>query len=475
MLHSNKTQLNMKTYHQLTAILLTALFMFSCSETFFELEPSNNVTTDKIYKTAEDFNIAVIGCYSKLQGQTSFYTECCEYRSDNMYLTAPTAGTQDRYDIDQFVETAANGILSDYWANFNNGVYRCNLVLEQIDGVGFDETLKKQYKGEAMFIRAWTYFNMYRIWGGVPTARKPVSVSEALKIGRSSEEEMFNLIAGDLKQIVDENLLPDSYSANDVGRITLGAAQTLLGKVYLTFHKNEEARNVLSQIIGKYSLLPNPGDVFDVNNKNNREIIFAIRFNKDVPGEGHGYWHSVSNPANATQAPQLLACYAEGDLRKDLISYTQAESNVYVLKKFYDVKNATTGNTGNDQILLRYADVLLMYAEALNEIAYSNSPTSPALQSLNEVRTRSCPSSPIDISSLPNKESFRRAIMLERQREFPYEGHRWFDLVRMGYAKEVMVSAGHNIDDYQLLFPIPKTEIERINNTDLLWQNPRYK
>lgn len=104
----------MKTYSKLTLILLAALFIASCSESFFELEPSNNVTTEKVYKTAEDFNIAVVGCYSKLQGQAGFYTECCEYRSDNMYLTAPTAGTQDRYDIDRFVETAANGILTDY-------------------------------------------------------------------------------------------------------------------------------------------------------------------------------------------------------------------------------------------------------------------------------------------------------------------------------------------------------------------------
>jgi hypothetical protein len=405
----------------------------------------------------------------------SFYTECCEYRSDNADLTAPTAGTQDRYDIDQFVETAANGLLTDYWANFNNGVYRCNLVLEQIDEAAIDASLKNQYKGEAMFIRAWTYFNMYRVWGGVPTTRRPVSVTEALQIGRSSDEEMYSLIAGDLKQIVDENLLPDSYSGNNIGRITSGAAQTLLGKVYLTFHNWEEAKNILSQIIGKYTLLPNPGDVFNIDDKNNREIIFAVKFNKDVVGEGHGYWYSTSNTVNATlPSPQLLACYLVGDLRKELITYTLAESNVYVFKKFYDAKNATTNNVGNDQILLRYADVLLMYAEALNEIAYSNSPTSPALQSLNEVHTRAgLP--PIDISTLSNQESFRRAIMVERQQEFPYEGHRWFDLVRMGYAHEVMASIGHDIDEYQLLFPIPKTEIERINNLDLLWQNPRYK
>lgn len=99
----------------------------------------------------------MIGCYSKLQGQVSYFTECCEYRSDNLSLSAPTAGTQDRYDIDQFADKASNGILESAWANFNNGVYRCNLVLDKIDAADFDATLKKQYKGEALFVRALTY------------------------------------------------------------------------------------------------------------------------------------------------------------------------------------------------------------------------------------------------------------------------------------------------------------------------------
>jgi hypothetical protein len=465
----------MKTYSKLIAILLVAILASACSESFFDFEPSNNVTTDKLYETAEDYDIAVLGCYAKLQSQVNFYTECCEYRSDNMYLSAPTAGTQDRYDIDQFVETAANGILSDYWANFDNGVYRCNLILEQIDGANFDENSKKQYKGEAMFIRAYTYFNMYRIWGGVPATRRPVSVSEALNIGRSTDEQMFDLITGDLKQIVDEKLLPASYSGNNIGRITLGVAQALLGKVYLTFHKYNEAQNVLSQVIGKYTLLPKCEDVFDVNNKNNREIIFAVKFNKSVVGEGHGVWYNASSLTSSTGlSPELLACYTTGDARKSLIEYVQSETNVYVPKKYLDVKDPTTNSTGNDQIVLRYADVLLMYAEALNEVAYSNSQTSPALQSLNDVHTRAgLPE--INISTLPNKDSFRKAILDERQKEFPLEGQRWFDLVRMGYAKEVMAVIGHSIDDYQFLFPIPKTEIERVNNPELLWQNKGYK
>ncbi len=456
-------------------LLITCVaFMFACSEDFLNLAPSDKVTTEKLYKKADDFNIAVIGCYSKLQGQINFYTELSEYRSDNMYLTAPTAGTQDRYDIDQFVETAANGILSDAWANFNNGVYRCNLVLDQIDEASFDVQLKNQFKGEALFIRALTYFNMYRIWGGVPTTRKTVTITEALQIGRSSEEEMYDLIAGDLAYIIDENLLPVSYDANNIGRATLGAAQALLGKVYLTFGKWEEARDVLNSLIGNYSLQTNPADVFDVTKKMNNEIIFAIRFNKNEIGEGHGFWHSISSPANAVNpSPQLIASYTDpSDARKELISYVPS-GNVYVLKKFYDVRSETTNNVGNDFILLRYADVLLMYAEALNEIAFANSITSPAYTSLNEVYKRACKLD-INISEIPDQASFRRRIMIERQREFPFEGHRWFDLVRMGFAREVMAGIGHSIADYQLVYPIPKTELERINNTDLLWQNTGY-
>lgn len=463
----------MKNYKLI--LFLSATFLsVACTDSFFDLEPSSNVTTDKVYKTAEDFNVAVMGCYSKLQTQVSFFTECCEYRSDNLTLSAPTAGTQDRYDIDQFADKASNGILENAWANFSNGVYRCNLVLDRIDAANFDATLKKQYKGEALFIRAFTYFNMYRLWGGIPMTDRVVTVAEALKIGRSSEQQVYDFLVRDLNQIINENMLPASYSNTDMGRVTSGAAMTLLGKVYLTFHKWTEARDVLSQLIGKYSLMTTPEQIFDVNNKMNDEIIFAVRFNKDVEGEGHGYWFSIINLTDDTnQTKSLKECFKDGDKRKELITYVKVEDKVCVMNKFKDLKSETYNTVGNDQIILRYADVLLMYAEALNEISYSNAQNSEALVALNAVHTRAG-LTPIQITELPDKESFRKAIMLERQQEFPYEGHRWFDLVRMGGAKEAMKADGHIIQDYQFLYPIPKTELERINNTELLWQNAGY-
>ena len=423
----------MKIYRQIL-FLATAFVSVACTDSFFDLEPSSSVPTDKVYKTADDFNVAVIGCYSKLQGQVSYFTECCEYRSDNLSLSAPTAGTQDRYDIDQFADKASNGILES----------------------------------------AWAYFNMYRLWGGIPMTDKVVTVAEALKIGRSSEQQVFDFLTGDLNQVINENMLPSSYTGTDTGRATSGAAMALLGKIYLTFHKWTEARNVLSQLIGRYSLMPTPDKVFDVDNKMNDEIIFAVRFNKDVEGEGHGYWFSIINLTDDTnQTKALKECYKDGDKRKDLITYVKVEDKVCVMNKFKDLKSATYNTVGNDQIILRYADVLLMYAEALNEISYSNSQTSDAMVALNAVHTRAG-LSPVQITELADQDSFRKAIMLERQQEFPYEGHRWFDLVRMGGAKEAMKAEGHTIQDFQFLYPIPKTELERINNTELLWQNPGY-
>mgnify|MGYP004656381449 FL=1 len=453
---------------------LATLLMTSCGDSFFDLEPASSVTIDKVYKTASDYNVAVIGCYAKLQSQVNFYTECCEYRSDNLSLGAPTAGTQDRYDIDHFTEKPSNGILSSYWANFNNNVYRCNLLLDQIDGANFAENLKKQYKGEAMFIRALNYFNMYRIWGGVPATKHVVSAAEALKVARYSDEQMFDLIAGDLKEIIDNNYLPETYSSADMGRATSGAAKALLGKVYLTFHKWTEAKDILSQLIGKYQLVSPIAQVFNVDNKNNNEIIFAVHFNKEIEGEGHSYWYNLTNASDDTnQTSSLLNTFPTGDTRKDLITYVQVEKNVRLMNKFYDTKSPTFKTVGNDQILLRYADVLLMYAEALNEIQYDASEGSLALKYLNAVRQRAGISN-LTAKQLPTQEKFRKGILVERQREFPYEGQRWFDLVRMGFAKSVMAENGVEIKDYQLLFPIPQQEIEKVGNKSILWQNPGY-
>lgn len=458
-----------------TAVTL-GLVTTACSDSFFDLEPDDQVTGDKVYKTENDFELAVNACYSKLQTQMNYYIEMCEYRSDNLTLNAPTAGTQDRYDIDTFNETSANGILDNMWENFYNGIYRCNKILDKIDDANFDATKKAQFKGEALFVRALTMFNMYRAWGPVPSPRRQLSVEEALKLGRPSEDEIYNYIAGDLEQIVNENMLPDSYTGNNIGRATSGAAKALLAKVYLTFKKHQQAVNVLNSLMGSYELLPNIEDVFDVNNKMNREVIFAVRYNKTVVGEGHGAWYSITNlydDNNRTETLKHLYDNTE-DTRAALLEYVKVPGvNTCLMKKFYDTRDESTRQYGPDNILIRYADVVLMYAEALNEVSYSSSRESEALKALNMIRTRAGVN-PIDIADVPTQDDFRKAVMLERQKEFPYEGQRWFDSIRLGGAIEAAASDGKQIQQYQFLYPIPSSEIERINNTDLLWQNPGY-
>ena len=316
---------------------------------------------------------------------------------------------------------------------------------------------------------------MYRIWGGVPVARHVLSVNEALKTGRSSKEEMYTFIAGDLEEIVNGAMLPVSYVAGNKGRVTLGAAKALLGKVYLTFGKDQEAATLLAGMIGTYSLLPNIADVFHVDNEDNREIIFAVKWNKTVVGEGHGAWFSISNLTDDSGRSQVLKnLYEDGDARKTLLEYRKVEGvNLYLMNKFYDTRDETNLTYGNDQVLLRYSDVLLMYAEALNNIAYSNDQNSEQMKALNAVHTRAgLPS--LSITDLGSQDAFKRAICKERQMEFPYEGQRWFDVVRMGYAQEFAAAEGHEIQSYQLVFPIPNAEIERINDPALLWQNPNY-
>ena len=477
----------MKKY-KLILFLSTALLSVACTDSFFDLEPSSSVPTDKVYKTAEDFNVAVIGCYSKLQTQVSYFTECCEYRSDNLTLSAPTAGTQDRYDIDQFADKASNGILEDAWANFNNGVYRCNLVLDRIDEANFDATLKKQYKGEALFIRALTYFNMYRLWGGIPMTNKVVTVAEALKIGRSSDQQVYDFLVGDLNQVINENMLPSSYTSADMGRVTSGAAMALLGKIYLTFHKWTEARNVLSQLVGRYSLMTTPEQVFDVNNKMNDEIIFAVRFNKDVEGEGHGYWFSIINLTDDTnQTKSLKECYKDGDKRKNLITYVKVEDKVCVMNKFKDVKSATYNTVGNDQIILRYADVLLMYAEAKFEKGeFTEDIWNMTIKCIRE-RAGFTDSGALEYPSL-SSDDMRKLIRNERRCELAMEGLRWFDIKRWKAGSEYLTGNVEGatfdgvgtirVDSYNFneqrdyLWAVPQSQIDL--NHNLAPNNPGY-
>ncbi|WP_339916912.1 RagB/SusD family nutrient uptake outer membrane protein [Yeosuana marina] len=447
-------------------ILIGVMFLTSCSNDFVDLAPKDFLNSEDFYKTKDDFNAAVIAAYAKLQGQVGLYFELVEWRSDNLDLGAPTAGTQDRYNINKFQETSANGIIQDAWANFYNGIFRANVIIDKIGNANFDETLKKQFEGEARFLRALTYFNIVRIWGDAPIILNEISAEESLSIGRSPVSDVYATIESDL-QFAMANL----PSTQDLGRATVGAAKVLLGKVYLTEKKYTEAVAVLNEVVGQYTLLPHIADVFDVDNKANNEIIFSIRFNKEVEGEGHGLWFAVTDVSISPFTSKLVNAYSLNDERKGLIDYQPSGSQL-VPGKFFDIQSAATRDFGNDYILLRQADVFLMLAEALNEQGYQAS--GDAFNFLNQVRLRAGLGAFTSVD-LPDQTSFRSAVLNERFLEFPFEGHRWFDLIRTNTAKDEIGSAiGVDIQDYQLLYPVPQAEIEKINNTSLFYQNAGY-
>ena len=444
--------------------IVLLFILTSCNSEFTELAPENFLNAQEFYKTQDDFNSAVIAAYAKLQTHVSLYFEL-EYRSDNLNIAAPTAGTQDRFDLNEFKETTANGIVQNAWTIYYNQIFRCNVITDNIGGANFN--LKNQYEAEAKFLRALTYFNVVRLWGDAPLVLTQVSPEDALSIPRSPVSKVYEAIEADLV-FAAANLPP---STSSFGRATSGAAKALLGKVYLTEKKYAEAVSILNEIVDQYSLLSNVTAVFDTANKLNNEIIFSIRFDKEIPGENHGLWLNVSDISTADLSPKLIDAYDALDARKFLAEYQSNGGGLFAPGKFLDEESTSTRRFGNDYILLRYADVLLMIAEAQNEITYQSS--GAAFNYLNDIRERAGVAA-LTPTEIPDQTSFRDAVLNERFLEFPYEGHRWFDLIRTETAKEEMAALGKTVQDHQLLLPIPQAEIEKVNNPDVLGQNPGY-
>lgn len=461
----------MKLKSIITAGILIA-GMSSCGEAFFEQYPSNNITEGNYYQTDDDFNQGVASCYDKLKTQMAFHLSEIGYRSDENILESMAVSTQDRYDIDNFAEIPSNGILSDIWNAWYNGIYRCNDVLDHMAGANIANYDK--YRGECLFLRSWWYFNLYRVFGVVPIARTVVTPADAKLIPRCTDEEMYTLLTEDLAEAA--RLLPPTPGA-EKARVANIAAYTLLAKVYLTFGKPAEAKVALEEAMKNtaYGLESSTAKVFDVNNKMNKEIIFALYYNK-TNDNGHGYWYSTNTNVMAdirNPTPEFKAIYEEKDNRLALINtYTKISSNQYAMTKWYDTYDATyTTQVGNDFPHLRYADVVLMYAEALAE---SGDGLGDALTWLNKTRTRAGLDE-LTTDDVPDLATFRQELANERGREFALEGHRWFDLVRLGLAIDHFRKMGYSLDAHNLIFPIPQNQIEIVNNSSILWQNPGFE
>ncbi|SKC83280.1 RagB/SusD family nutrient uptake outer membrane protein [Ohtaekwangia koreensis] len=455
-------------------IFLAGVF-FSCGEDFLDRTPISNTTADSYYKTADDMTNAVNAVYSKLASSAQYgsnFLQLMEYRSDNIKNNNPGAGGGVLYQCETFTDVPSNSTLSATWSSLYEAVYAANIVIGRIDGVTFkDETLKKRLLGEAYFLRALTYFNLVRLWGKVPLVLREVSVDESKSIKRSAVSEVYTAIESDLN-IAIENL-PSGYASNsvDLGRASAIAAKALLSKVYLYEKKYTPARILLSEITeasakdGTPLLLTAVKDVFSASNEMNKEIIFAIRYLKGNSGTDHANWYTSGD--SDTDLSVITALYTSADKRKDLMVLQGSGTNKCPSKLY----EAPTGNRqGTDFPVLRYADVLLMMAEVLNEESYTADGL--AFTYLNAIHTRAGLTA-YSSADLADQSAFRQAVWNERRLELALECDRWFDLVRSGQAITAMSTVGYTIQEYQYIYPVPQKQID-IVGSDILDQNDLY-
>lgn len=478
----------MKLKYNLIAIALLGFSFSSCSD-FLEQNPQTDLSENDFYKTADDILSAVNGVYSSLQegdiyGNWYVFGEIPSDNTRNQLSGSVT--TQNEFD--QFYIDTQNSMIANFWKAAYKVINRTNTVLGRIDGIEINTELANRYKLECKFIRALMYFNLVRVYGDVPLVLKEISISESYDILREPKENVYNQIIADLKEAQD---LPVSYSTAEDGRATQGAAKALLANVYMTLHKYAEAETILAEIInsGQYSLLENtPGslnidgykNVFSPVNHNSKEGIFEIQFLKGGYGEGSNYANNFAPENSGTNVvavggtggnniPEMdiYNAYEEGDLRRDfsmsLGYYDNCKNNEWVesryVCKFMDVPYQNN-DASNNYPVIRYADVILMYAEALNQ----NGKTAEACKYLNMTRRRgfgyqTTETSPVDLQTT-DKAQFALMVEQERRVELAFENHRWFDLIRTGRAVEVMKSKGFSLNETNLICPIPQKQID---------------
>lgn len=478
----------------------------SCNH-FLEVSPENAVTPTNFFKSESDFQQAVNGIYAPLQGlyDNGAYADwtMSEMHSDNThFIFNPSArGQFEAEQVSTFLEQSDNQCVADIYNACYRIVSRANQVLTTIDQADFDEAEKDNFKGQALFLRAFAFFHLVRYYGDVPLPLEPATSLKETSLSRTPADKVYEQIVADAGAAA--GLLP-SRDQQAPGRATSGAANALLGEVYLTLRQWDKAEAALKKITG-YSLLPDYASIFDPANESNDEMIFAVQYQTGTSQSLYSSFPYVFIPELAdpssithgpggrqggsgwnTPSPDLIAAYEDTVHDKRYaasIGYVSGPSPIagitynhtpYIKK--YQHAHTLFSETDQNWPIYRYAGVLLMLAETINE---QGGRVSESQSYLNQVRHR---------AGLPNttagdQASLRAAILHERRIELAFENKRWFDLVRTGNAVDVMnaygdrmkanpekyyyyvantgpVEASYNVTQEKLLYPIPLREIQ---------------
>lgn len=482
------------------AAVLISIVSVGCKK-YLETDPLYTQDAENYFTEKEHYHRALIGAYDLIQG--SFMNIWIgEIASDNSIAGGESAvDTKGLHDIDEMIHGGVNTELRNVFRWNYAGISRCNYIMENKDNVEFSE--KEQLLGETRFLRAFYYFQLVKYFGGVPLiVDERLAVEDVKDKERASSSEVYAQIETDLNYAIS-TLAADNPVK---GRVTKGAAQSLLGKVYLYQNKFSECANVLDQVIssGKYSLISDYRNLFTVSNEGHSETVFDIEYSGL---EGGSYECLICLEGNAAPGFQGIRQYS-GPVYGDGNSYNLPTQNLYDAFDINDTlrRNASIldieafiakqanpadityakgggGHTGyynnkyikkqgeiglpdNDLTspvnyrIIRYADVLLMAAEAHSQIGGS----SKALEYVNLVRARA------GVPALASSGSqLTQDIWNERRLELSGEGYRFFDLVRTGQAASVI--AGFRSGTHEL-FPLPQVEISLAGGK---WsQNPGY-
>ncbi|BEG99191.1 membrane protein [Bacteroides sedimenti] len=441
------------------------VLLLSGCESFLNKEPIDYPVEENFYSDVKGLEGALIGAYDELQSGDQYgakFLTLMEMRGDNIFNNNSGASGGITYQIEAFTETPANTNLSGAWLSLYNSIYRCNLILQNMDNVKMTDDQRNKIAGQASFIRALSYFNIVRLWGKAPLITSVQTVEQARNNKRAEVSEIYDQI---IKDLTVAKGLPTSWSDSERGRVTSYAAQALLAKVYLYNKRYNDVVSELTPLVDAIkkgtvlSLVPMP-QTFPNNLKTSKDIIFAVLYLKGGVGESVHQNNRYRNNDNGNVISLEQSEFEAGDNRKAMVAPT---GNGERPQKFNTP--AENNETSGDFPVIRCAEVMLMYAEALNEISY---PNSTAFDALNAVRANAG-LAPKTVTNLTSKEAFRTAVYKERRLELALECDRWFDIVRTNQFSVLY----NMIPAYRQLYPVPQTELENVNDPTG-WQNEGY-
>ncbi len=481
-------------------LLVLGLSLGSCEDSVLNLTPESTLTELNFYKKSKDINGAVLGIYNRYQSRKQRDWTVMEMPTDNIHRTGYfNIGGLD--EINTMAFSSENQLFGNFWTETYNGIFRANAVLENIDTpTDYAAGQKEQYTGEARFMRALFYFDLVRMFGGVPKITSLLSVDESRATPRATEDEIYALVIEDLKAAIP--LLP-AKEGIATGRASKSAAVGLLGKVYVYRKDWTNAKTYLDMMLGYgYELQSDFSSLWKEATEDNKEIIFTMKYIGGTNGSTIStdflpYFGvtGIAAAGNENVFPSwgMMKKFLPTDSRKAATfteywkspkSPADAPENWYPYISKFAVPH-TVNTSGLDIPVLRFADILLLRAETLFGL---NQPDQ-ALADLNKVRARAFKGTASNyvLADISTPEKFTDKLLLERQLEFVLENERWFDLVRTGRFMTVLakVEWGYNPvtkepqvvtlspKPYYKYFPIPNNQIQ-LANKGVLTQNEGY-